>query len=95
MVVDQGHTNRHAVLETEDDTPVSGSPHAPLAPAVAGQRVQTIAGEIHVSRLHGGVQVRQDTTNPWYQRCREATGVPPLVERQEPLVSDLDTVTVT
>ena len=95
VVVDQAHVNRYAVLEPEHDAPVPGNPHAPLAPAIADQRMQTVPGQIHVRRLHSGVQVRQDATNPWDQRRWEAAGVPPLVQRQEPLVSDFDSLTVT
>ena len=95
VVVDQGHANGYPALEAEDDSPVAGNPHAPVASTIAGQRVQTIAGQIHVSRLCRSIKVRQDTPNPRDERRREAAGLAPPVEGQEPLVNDLDVVTVT
>ena len=94
MVVDQVHVDRHAVLEAKDDSPVPRDPHAPLSPPVSAQTVQPVAGEVQVARLHRGVEIGQDAANPRRQRCRDAPSIPPLEERQQPLVRNLDIPTV-
>ena len=95
VAIDQSHIHRRAIYEAEDYAPVSGNPYAPLSPTVTLQRMQVVAGQVHVCRLHRGVQVRQDAPNPRSKGCGNAAGVSPREERQQPLVCDVDMETVT
>ena len=77
------------------NAPVSGNPHSPLSTTVTLQRMQVVAGQVHVCRLHRGVQVREDAPNPRSKSCGDAAGVSPLEGCQQPLVCDVDMETVT
>ena len=95
VVIDQVHVHRHAIHEAEDDTPVPGYAHALLVAPVARQRVQPVAGNIHIPRPQRSVQVRQDTPNTRSQDRRDSAHVTPLEECPQSLVLDNYTGIVT
>ena len=95
MVIDQVHVRCYAVHEAEDDAPVPGYAHAPLVAPVASQRVQPVAGNVHVPRPQRNVQVRQDAPNTWSQGRGDSACITPPEECPQSLVLDNYTSIVT
>lgn len=48
MVVDQVHVHCLAIDKAEDNVPVARNVHAPLPAPVTLQRMQPVAGQLHV-----------------------------------------------
>ena len=72
-----------------------GYAHAPLVAPVASQRVQPVAGNVHVPRPQRNVQVRQDAPNTWSQGRGDSACITPPEECPQSLVLNNYTSIVT
>lgn len=80
MVVDQIHVHHLAIDEAEDDPPVSGYAYAPLATQVASQRMQPVAGSVHVPWFTRRLKRVQHTPDAFDMVGIQAPGVVSFVE---------------
>jgi len=67
VIVDQVHVYGLAALEAEDDTPVPGYTHTPLARSVTLQRVQSKTRRIRATRMRRFLQPEQNPPKPWHE----------------------------
>ena len=78
MVIDQVHVHRFALDKAEDNAPVARDAHAPLLAPVALQRMQLVAGQVHVLGRLRRRQFCQDATDTASQGLRYQSGIVPF-----------------
>ena len=77
VVVDQVYFHHLAIYEAEDNEPVAEYAHTLLPAPVALQRMQPVAGQVHVlGRLRR--QLCQDATDTAGQELRQQSGIIPF-----------------
>jgi hypothetical protein len=88
VVVDQVHVHGLTVLEAEHHAPIAGEANAPLARAVALQRMQPEARRVGASWMRRLLQTEQDTPKQRRQTGGQPRRVVALVQRPQCLVPD-------
>jgi len=78
--IEVANVTRIAVLEPENNTPVTRNIYRPVTPVVAFQWVEPPTGYIHILRFRRYVEVSQDTFYSGNVIWRNATSIAVLVK---------------
>ena len=89
MIIDQIHVAGVDALEAEYDPPVARHSDRPEARAIALQRMQSEAGQVHVRGFGRFVEAGEDALDPGDRFRRHPPPVPLLVQEPEPLVAEI------
>ncbi|KRG53928.1 hypothetical protein ARC02_09880 [Stenotrophomonas africana] len=76
--------------KTEHQSPTRRDTYSPVAAIASPQRVQAIAGQTHVSRQPGLIQLQKQTPQPSHMIRTDSRNVAPLIERFQALVPEAD-----
>ena len=90
MIIDKVNVSHIAAVKSKDYPPVSGHTNGPLPREIPSQRVEPVAGQIHIARPTGHIQPGEDAFDPVNEFGRDAAAVSLVVQSCHSTMSETE-----